>query len=88
MTAAAEKIRDKVRHLPFAARVQLVKALEDDLDRDERSAGADIEAAWDAEIKTRVTGIKSGKVKLLSQREFDSAFTEARRRVAARRKRA
>ena len=88
MTATTEKIRDKVRHLPFVARVQLVKTLEEDLDRDEKTAGADIEAAWDAEIKSRVDDIKSGNVKLLSQKEFDSAFTEARRRMAARRKQA
>lgn len=88
MTATTEKIREKVRHLPFVARVQLVKALEDDLDRDEKTAGPEIEAAWDAEIQSRVDEVKSGKVKLLSQKEFDSAFSEARRRVAARRKRA
>jgi len=88
MTAIAEKIGDKVRHLPFAARVRLVKALEGDLDRDEKTARADIQAAWDAEIKTRVDDIKSGRIKLLSQKEFDSAFTEARRRIAARRTRA
>ena len=68
--------------------MQLVKTLEEDLDRDEKTAGADIEAAWDAEIKSRVDDIKSGKVKLLSQKEFDSAFTEARRRMTARKKQA
>jgi len=65
----------------------LVRALE--LDLDSSTPGGDdpveIEAAWDIEIESRVSEVESGKVKLLSREQFNSAFSEAREKLAARR---
>lgn len=86
MTAAVERLRQEASQLPYEEREALVRILELDLDASapENQTPSDIETAWDAEIQTRVDDIESGKVKLLSQEEFDSVFAEARQRIAAR----
>jgi putative addiction module component (TIGR02574 family) len=87
MTAAVERIRREASQLSYDERETLVRALE--LDLDSATPGGDglaeIEAAWDAEIETRVADIESGKVRLLSRDEFNTGFSEARHKLAARR---
>jgi putative addiction module component (TIGR02574 family) len=87
VTATIERIRREANQLSYDEREKLVRALELDLERStpEGDNSTEIEAAWDAEIGQRVSDIESGKVKLLSREEFDSAFSEARHKLAARR---
>lgn len=87
MTSAIERIRREASQLSYDERETLVRVLELDLDSatPEGDDAAEIEAAWDAEIETRVADIESGKVRLLSREEFDAGFSEARRKLAARR---
>jgi putative addiction module component (TIGR02574 family) len=86
MTAAVERLRKEASQLPYDEREALVRMLDLDLDAavPEDENPTDVEAAWDEEIKARVDDVKSGKAILLSQEEFDSAFDEARQRIAAR----
>lgn len=86
MTATIERIRREANQLPYDQRETLVRALELDLDTSAADGEdpADVEAAWEAEIETRVAGIESGKVKLLSREEFNTAFVEARQKLTAR----
>ena len=90
MTAAVERIHKEASQLPYDEREALVRVLELDLDSsapDDESTAA-VEADWDAQIENRVDEIESGKVKLLSQEEFDSGFSEARQKIASRAPRA
>lgn len=68
-------------------RETLVPALELDLDSAMPNGDipSEIEAAWDAEIETRVADIESGKDRLLSRDEFNAGFSEARQKLAAKR---
>jgi|JI10StandDraft_1071094.scaffolds.fasta_scaffold265204_3 putative addiction module component (TIGR02574 family) len=86
MTATVERIRHEANQLPYDERETLIRALELDLDSTtpDGDSPVEIEAAWDAEIETRVADIESGKVKLLSRAEFNTAFTEARQKLAAK----
>ena len=86
MTTAIERIRREASQLPYDQREILVRALELDLDSSAADGDdpAEVEAAWDAEIETRVHEIGSGKVKLLSREEFNTAFVEARQKLAAK----
>ena len=87
MTTTIERIRREANQLPYDQRETLVRALELDLDTSAADGDnpAEVEAAWDAEIETRVNDIESGKVKLLSRSEFNTAFSEARQKLAANR---
>jgi hypothetical protein len=67
MSSATEKIREEIRHLPYGARMQLVRELEHDLDTDEAAAGPEIEAAWEAEEANRANEIMNGSVQLLTE---------------------
>jgi hypothetical protein len=86
VTAAIERIRQEASQMPYDQRETLVRALELDLDSTTADGDepAEVEAAWDAEIETRVSEIESGNVKLLSREEFDTAFVEARQKLAAK----
>lgn len=90
MTATVERIRKEASQLPYDERETLVRVLELDLDSTAPADQniAEIEADWDVQIKNRVDEIESRKVKLLSQEEFDSAFSEARQKIASRAPRA
>jgi len=87
MTEAVERIRKEASRLSYDEREALVRMLEHDLDDSSPEVDpAEVETAWDEEIKSRVNEVESGKVKLLSQQEFDAAFAEARRKRASRQK--
>ncbi len=88
MTATVDRIRKEASQLPYDEREALVHILELDLDSTVPEDSSEVEAAWDVEIKNRVDEIESGKVKLLSQAEFDSTFVEARQQIASRAPRA
>jgi hypothetical protein len=83
MSPVTEKIRDEVRHLPFADRLRLVKELGDDLDSDEPSAGNEIETAWDAEEQSRVHKVVNGEVKLMTHADLTRRLDEVRARHTA-----
>jgi putative addiction module component (TIGR02574 family) len=87
MTAAIERIRREVTQLSYDERETLVRALEFDLDSitPDGDDPAEIEAAWDTEIASRVTEIESDKVKLLSRDEFNATFSEARQKLEGNR---
>ena len=83
MSPSVEKIRDEVRHLPFAQRIRLVNELEDDLDSDELTAEAEVEAAWHSEEQGRVDAIMSGEVKLLNRDDLTRRLDEVRAKHTA-----
>jgi putative addiction module component (TIGR02574 family) len=85
MTATIDRIRREATQLSYDEREALVRVLELDLDgvTPDGESAAEIEAAWDAELETRVADVESGRVKLLSRAEFNSAFSEARQKLAA-----
>ncbi len=76
MTAAVEHIRKQIDNLaPDEARELLL-----DLQRsfsvplvpaEDAEDDAEVEAAWDAEIDARIKDIEDGKVKLVSDEEFE-----------------
>ena len=74
MTATVERIRKEASLLPFDEREALVRVLE--LDRDAAPASqetpAEIEAEWDAVIKTRVDEIEAGTAKLIPLDEVEA----------------
>lgn len=83
MNPIIEKIRDEVRHLPFGERVRLVKELENDLDIDEPTAVAEVEAAWDAEQQSRVEEIVDGSTQLMTQADLSRRLDEVRAKYTA-----
>ncbi len=83
MSPSLEKIRDEIRHLPFAERVRFVKVLEDDLDTDEEGAEEEIEAAWNAEEQSRVDQITQGSVQLLTMSDLTARLDAVRARNTA-----
>ncbi len=84
MTATVERIRKEASLLPYDERETLVRVLELDLDStapdDENST--EVEAAWDAEIDSRVKEIEEGKVELVSA---EDAERRIRAKLAERR---
>jgi hypothetical protein len=74
MTATVERIRQEASQLPFDEREALVRVLELDLDAAPASqdAPAEIEAEWDAVIKTRVDEIEAGTAKLIPLDEVEA----------------
>lgn len=74
MTATVERIRQEASQLPFDEREALVRVLELDLDAAPASQDtpAEIEAEWDAVIKTRVDEIEAGTAKLIPLDEVEA----------------
>ena len=67
MSPDAQKILDAARQLPADERDWLAECL---LIDDERVSAAEVESAWDDEIKRRLDEIDSGAVKMVSHEEF------------------
>jgi Putative addiction module component len=67
MSPDAQKILDEARQLPPDEREWLAECL---LIEDESLAAAEVESAWDDEIKRRLDQIDSGGVKMISHEEF------------------
>jgi putative addiction module component (TIGR02574 family) len=61
MTDNAERVKQEVLQLPEADRAELARLLIESLDDSE---DADVEAAWDAELRSRVERIEQGKSRL------------------------
>ena len=74
MTATVERIRQEASQLPFDEREALVRVLELDLDAAPASQDtpAEIDADWDAVIKTRVDEIEAGTAKLIPLDEVEA----------------
>ncbi len=74
MSTVLEKVLHEVNELPKSEQFDLYTRLRDRFDPaadDADSDPAEIEAAWDAELESRVSDIKAGKVELLSGVEFE-----------------
>lgn len=74
MTATVDRIRKEASQLPFDEREALVRVLEIDLDSAPASSDnpAEIEAEWDAVIKSRVDKIESGTATLIPLDEVEA----------------
>lgn len=74
MTATVERIRKEASQLPFDEREALVRVLELDLDASPapQDYSAEVEAEWDALIKTRVDEIEAGAVRLIPFDEVEA----------------
>jgi hypothetical protein len=68
---AIEHIHQEIKALPTEEQYSLWRALGHDLQTIPLEADADVEAAWDAEIGSRVLDITSGKVALVSGEDFE-----------------
>ncbi len=60
MIPVLQRIKNQAIALPLEERAELAHELILSLDK---TAGTDVESAWDSEIKKRVEEIKSGKAK-------------------------
>jgi len=67
MSPNAQKVLEEARQLPPEEREWLAELL---LIDDERVSAAEVESAWDEEIKRRLDEIDSGAVKMVSHEEF------------------
>jgi hypothetical protein len=74
MTATVERIRKEASQLPFDEREALVRVLELDLDAAPAAQDdpAEVEAEWDAVIKTRVDEIEAGTARLIPLDEVEA----------------
>ncbi|WP_395733271.1 addiction module protein [Prosthecobacter sp.] len=74
MTATVERIRKEASQLPFDEREALVRVLEFDLDSAPTSQDdpAEVEAEWDAVIKSRLEDIEAGTVRLVPLDEVEA----------------
>jgi hypothetical protein len=90
MSPSLERIRNEAKTLPLDEREALLSVLDFDLHGDQAVADigdeSPVEAAWDAEIGTRVAEIESGKVTLMNHDQFMSVFDEARAELRSRSK--
>lgn len=75
MSPELSELLKKALALPAEARAALAGSLLESLDED--TADQNVEAAWDEEIKRRISEIESGKVQMIP-------YEEVRRRLAAR----
>jgi len=74
MSTILEKVLHEVDGLPKSEQFDLYTRLRDRFDpaaNDEDSDPAEVVAAWDAELESRVSDIKTGKVELISGVEFE-----------------
>ena len=67
MSPNAQRLLDEARQLPPDEREWLAEFL---LIGDESVSAAQVESAWDSEIKRRLDDIDSGAVKMISHEEF------------------
>ena len=67
MSPDAQRLLDQVRQLPPEEREWLAESV---LIRNEGLSAAEVESAWDEEIKRRLDDIDSGAVKMISHEEF------------------
>ncbi len=67
MSPNAQRLLDQARQLPPNEREWLAECL---LIDEENLSAAEVESAWDAEIKRRLDEIDSGAVKMVSHEEF------------------
>lgn len=67
MSPNAQKILEEARQLPPEEREWLAECL---LIDDENVSAAEVQSAWDVEIKRRLDEIDSGAVKMISHEEF------------------
>ena len=72
MSDLVEELSHKARALPPEDRVRLAEELLASV----QEADADVDAAWEEEIKRRIAEIESGKAKLIPAEEV---FAEVRR---------
>jgi len=62
---------EKLAHaLPEDQRIRLANSLYESVGEEEQANEAEIEAAWGDEIKRRLDEIDSGKVKMISHKDF------------------
>jgi putative addiction module component (TIGR02574 family) len=67
MSPDAQRILDDARQLPPEEREWLAECL---LIQDESFSAAEVESAWNEEIKRRLDEIDSGRVQMISHEEF------------------
>lgn len=67
MSPNAQKVLDDARQLPREEREWVAECL---LIEDESLSAAEVESAWDDEIKRRLDEIDSGAVKMISHEDF------------------
>lgn len=83
MSPNAQRLLDEARQLPPEEREWLAEFL---LIGDENVSAADVESAWDAEIKRRLDEIDSGAVKMIPGEEvlarMDARLKAKRQQVA------
>ena len=86
MSPNAQRILDEARQLPPDERDWLAECL---LIKDESLSAADVDAAWDAEIKRRLDEIDSGAVEMIPGEEvlarMDARLKARREQVARQR---
>lgn len=80
-----EHIRAEARALPPDEREALLAVLDFDLSTEQANEAGSADAAWDAEIESRVAEIEMGSVTLLEHEKFISVFDEARAEAGNRR---
>jgi putative addiction module component (TIGR02574 family) len=67
MSPNAQRLLDEARQLPHDEREWLAECL---LIGNESTSAAEVESAWDDEIKRRLDEIDSGAVKMISHEQF------------------
>lgn len=73
MSALLDELSEKARSLTIEERAQLAQEL---LESVERDSDPDVQAAWEAEIASRIAKYERGEAKLISAEEV---FAAARR---------
>ncbi len=83
MTATVEHIKSEIQNLAPDEAKELFRELQRDfriVTQTEADDGAEVEAAWDAEIDARVKDVEEGKVELISvdesERRIDALFAK------------
>ena len=78
MNAILERIRAEAKSLSPKERELLLVAIDYDLHGDvpheDDTDDAGVEAAWEAEIATRISDVKDGKVEMVSTESVDAAM--------------
>ena len=73
MSPTLEKVLHEVEELPKSEQFDLYTLLRDRFNPAANIEGdpAEVDAAWDAELESRASDIKAGKVELISGEEFE-----------------
>lgn len=69
MEHSYEEIHKLAHSLPEEQRIELANSLYESIDADEEASEAEVDAAWDEEIKRRLDEIDSGKVRMIPHEE-------------------